>query len=362
MAGKRRKGTAAALPVAIVALAGIAFGITLIVKGNTTSVSPDQTALLAEQTAATTTEVTTTTTEETTTTTTTAPLPPGSVTGISLTFYSTALQVGDAPVMPWVTMTPEDATDKSELWESSDEKVATVDQYGHITPIGNGTCTVRVSSVNNPAVFAEVAVTVGDVTTTAAATTTTTAVTGADGAARTDIEVINGVTYVQGVLIANKTYGLPSDYNPGLDPQAEAAFNEMAAAASQDGLSLSICSGFRSFNTQSQLYNNYCNRDGQEAADRYSARPGHSEHQTGLAMDINMASDAFNDTPEAKWLADNCWKYGFIIRYPQGKEDITGYKYESWHCRYLGKDWAKKIFDSGKTLEEYFNIDSKYAT
>ncbi len=359
-ANGRRKNNSngAVLPIAIIAVAGIALGITFIVRGNVNRSRISSNDLIAEQTTSTTTtEVTTTTTEITTTTT--APLPPGSVTGISLTFYSAQLHVGDAPVMPWVTMTPEDATDVSEKWESTDESVATVDEYGHITPVGDGACIIRVTSVNNPAVFAEVSVTVGDAAAAAAATTTTT--TANQTAARTDIEVKDGITYVQGVLIANKTYPLPADYNPGgLTPETQAAFDEMAADAAKDGLSLSICSGFRSYELQNQLYTNYCNRDGKAAADRYSARPGHSEHQTGLAMDINMASDAFNDTPEAKWLAENCWKYGFIIRYPQGKEEITGYKYESWHCRYLGKEWAKTIFDSGKTLEEYFNIDSKY--
>ena len=86
-----------------------------------------------------------------------------------------------------------------------------------------------------------------------------------------------------------------------------------------------------------------------------------SGNNNGLAFDINSASSSFNDTPEAKWIAANCWKYGFVLRYPQGKENITGYMYESWHVRYLGKDWAKKIYDSGLTLEEYFGITSQYA-
>jgi LAS superfamily LD-carboxypeptidase LdcB len=166
---------------------------------------------------------------------------------------------------------------------------------------------------------------------------------------------------VQGIMIANKTYALPATYNPGLQKAAQDAFNEMQTAAAKEKLQLTICSGFRSYSTQKALYDKYVNRDGKAAADRYSARPGHSEHQTGLAMDINMASSKFDNTPEAKWLAENCWKYGFIIRYPQGKENITGYMYESWHVRWLGKDLAKKFYDSGLTLEEYLNIDSVYA-
>ena len=191
------------------------------------------------------------------------------------------------------------------------------------------------------------------------------AVTWADGTSETftrqEIEVRGGITYVNGILIANKTYGLPSDYDPGkILPDAQSAFNSMQADAKKAGLSLWICSGFRSYTYQNTLYNNYVARDGKAMADTYSARAGHSEHQTGLAMDINNASDSFNNTKEAKWIAENCYKYGFILRYPQGKQDITGYKYESWHVRYLGKELAKEVHDSGLTLEEFLCIDSKY--
>ncbi|MCQ2434216.1 MAG: D-alanyl-D-alanine carboxypeptidase family protein [Oscillospiraceae bacterium] len=304
----------------------------------------------------------TTTTETTTTTieTTTQTLPEGSVTGIQLTFYSVTLKVGEKK-MPIVTMSPADAIDKSENWTSSDEAVAKVDWLGNITAVAPGTCTVRVASVNNPNVYAEVAVTVAGDSTQTTTTTTTTSADGATSTTTTNAASVNSPMYIQGILVANKTYGLPENYNPGVDPAAQAAFDKMQAAAKNDGYSLSICSGFRSFETQKNLYNNYVARDGKEKADTYSARPGHSEHQTGLAFDINKASDSFTDTPEAKWLAENCWKYGFIIRYPKGKESITGYKYESWHIRYLGEDVAKKVYDSGKTLEEYLNITSVYA-
>ena len=179
---------------------------------------------------------------------------------------------------------------------------------------------------------------------------------------RNTIVVKNGITYVNGILIANKTYPLPASYNPGkLTDETYNAFIQMKNAAARDGYSLWICSGFRSYETQRYLYNNYCARDGKAAADTYSARPGHSEHQTGLAFDINYASSWFDNTAEAKWIANNCWKYGFIIRYPKGKQNITGYKYESWHVRYLGKDLAKKVYDSGLCLEEYLGITSKYS-
>lgn len=179
---------------------------------------------------------------------------------------------------------------------------------------------------------------------------------------RREITTVDGITYVNGILIANKTYPLPSTYAPGgLTAEFNTAFAKMQAAAKADGMNLTICSGYRSYSYQSQLYNSYVARDGKAKADTYSARPGHSEHQSGLAADINYAGDWFNSTPEAKWLAANCYKYGFIIRYPYGKDDITGYKYESWHVRYLGDETAKLVYDSGLTLEEYLCIDSKYS-
>lgn len=308
----------------------------------------------------TTTETTTETTTTETTTECTTTLPEGSVTGIELTFYSVTLKVGEKK-MPIVTMFPADADDKSEKWTSTNEKVATVDWLGNITAVAPGTCTVRVTSVNNPNVYAEVAVTVTGNTAAEAPIASVPTEQKPQNEGRPDITVIDGVTYVNGILIANKTYGLPESYNPGLLPETQAAFEKMQAAAKADGLDLTIASGFRSYELQKNLYNKYVTRDGKEKADTYSARPGHSEHQTGLAMDINKASDSFHNTPEAKWLAENCWKYGFIIRYPEGKQNITGYKYESWHVRYLGEELAKTVYDSGKTLEEYLGITSVYA-
>ncbi len=168
-------------------------------------------------------------------------------------------------------------------------------------------------------------------------------------------------TYINGILIANKSYALPSDYNPGVDPNAQKAFSKMASEASKEGISLRIVSGFRSYSTQQSIYNNYVASDGKAEADRYSARPGHSEHQTGLAFDVNSLSQSFENTPEGKWLAANCHKYGFIIRYPKGKENVTGYMYEPWHIRYLGTGTAEDVFVSGLTLEEYLGISSVYA-
>ncbi|WP_295156414.1 M15 family metallopeptidase [uncultured Ruminococcus sp.] len=175
------------------------------------------------------------------------------------------------------------------------------------------------------------------------------------------IENINGVTYIDGVLIVNKTYGLPQNYGTGLDPTAQQAFYEMQSAAANDGIWLSIVSGYRSYWYQDQLYWNYVyTRGGQAEVDRFSARAGHSEHQTGLAMDLNNASRWFAGTPEAQWIEEHCADYGFIIRYPDGKEDITGFMYEPWHVRYVGKELARTLTDQGLTLEEYFGIDSVY--
>ena len=172
-------------------------------------------------------------------------------------------------------------------------------------------------------------------------------------------EVINGRTYYDGILIVNKTTKLPSDYNPGEKPKAQRALQRMFTDAEKDGVSLYKISGFRSYETQVNLYNQYVARDGEQAADRYSARPGTSEHQSGLSYDVGAIGSAcnlreqFGETKEGQWIARNAHRYGFIIRYPKGKEQITGYQYEPWHLRYLGKNNATKVQQSGQSLEEY---------
>lgn len=252
---------------------------------------------------------------------------------ISLTFYSVALETGQSK-MPIVTMYPENAADKSEIWESSDPSVAKVNELGNITAVSEGICTVRVTSAQNPKVFAEVEVTV-----TAGAQ----------------------ITYIDGILVVNKTYALPADYNPGVNADAQAAFDRMQADAAAEGLNIYISSGFRSYDYQAGLYRRYAEKDGAAEADRYSARAGHSEHQTGLAFDLNSIDDSFADTKEGEWVSRSCHRYGFIIRYPADKEDITGYKWEPWHIRYLGEETAQAVYDSGLCLEEYLGITSEYA-
>ena len=175
-------------------------------------------------------------------------------------------------------------------------------------------------------------------------------------------EVKNGITYIDGILVVNKTYPIPSSYGNGLLEETRKAFQEMTSDALPLGLNLYISSGYRSYSLQEELYTGYVFRDGKEAADTYSARAGHSEHQTGLAFDLNSVSDDFTNTPEGKWVHENAWRYGLILRYPYGKDSITGYKHESWHLRYVGKELAEKLYNHGDwiTLEEYFGIDSKY--
>lgn len=176
------------------------------------------------------------------------------------------------------------------------------------------------------------------------------------------IEVINGITYVDGILIANKTYPLPSTYAPGFLQEANYAYDLLRQGAKAEGLNIYTLNSYRSYIDQKIIYNDYVNRDGKENADTYSARPGHSEHQSGLAVDVNSLDQDWENTTEGKWLSSNCYKYGFIIRYPKGKENITGYIYEPWHIRYVGTDLAEKLYNNGKwiTLEEYLGIDSKY--
>lgn len=227
-------------------------------------------------------------------------------------------------------------------WESSNSAVAVVSDSGEITGIGEGTCDITVC-VHNTDTMLNLKVNVVP----------------ADGDGHEVVEE-DGLTYIDGILIANKSYSLPADYDPGVNQEAWDAFNEMASDAADEGLSIYISSDYRSYYDQERIYNNYVERDGQEAADTYSSRPGHSDHQTGLAFDLNSIDDSFGLTPESDWVAVNAHKYGFIIRFPEGKEDITGYQYEPWHIRYLGVEKATEVYESGLSLEEFLGIDSVY--
>ena len=181
-------------------------------------------------------------------------------------------------------------------------------------------------------------------------------------------------------VVVNNHYYLPENYEPKdlvypnvpflfkekiekrkMRREAALALEKMFAAAKKDGIYLKGVSAYRSYNTQKALFNNYVKTDGFEKAKSYSAIPGTSEHQTGLAIDVSgsagkcAAQSCFAKTKEAAWLNKNSAKYGFIIRYPKRKEFITGYQYEPWHIRYVGKI-SKTIKSQGITLEEYSHV------
>lgn len=181
-------------------------------------------------------------------------------------------------------------------------------------------------------------------------------------------------------VIVNKQRSLPEGYEPNdlVEPnvpfsfdgphekrhmrkEAAEALEKLFAGAEADGIELRAVSGYRSYERQVSIYNNNVKTKGQEYTDRVSSKPGRSEHQTGLAMDVsspsvgNALEEVFGTSKEGQWLAEHAAEYGFVIRYLEGEEDITGYVYEPWHIRYVGTDLAPDIVKSGLTLEEYFD-------
>jgi len=200
---------------------------------------------------------------------------------------------------------------------------------------------------------------------------------GTSNASEPDMAAASDVNSV--AVLVNKEFGLPDNYNPTdlvypnvrftfkekiekrmMRSEAAKALENLFEGAEKDGVYLAGVSGYRSHKTQTALFNRYVQRDGEEKAKTYSAVPGHSEHETGLSIDVSgsdgkcAAEDCFGGTKEADWLAQHASEYGFIIRYPEGKDSITGYKYEPWHIRYVGVDIASEIADRGITLEEYY--------
>ena len=172
-------------------------------------------------------------------------------------------------------------------------------------------------------------------------------------------------------VLVNKNNRLPENYLPNdLEPikndfsegmqylrkEAKCYFEKMCSQAALDGYNILAVSTFRSYDYQENLYNNYCIEKGIETANMCSAKAGHSEHQTGLAVDVADKTgkyDNFIDTKEFEWMNNNSYKYGFILRYPKYKTDITGYIYEPWHYRYVGINLAKYIYMNNITFEEY---------
>ena len=144
-----------------------------------------------------------------------------------------------------------------------------------------------------------------------------------------------------------------------LRKEAADAIAQLFEAAANEGLRLYGISGYRSYERQKNIYEQNVAVRGETETSLYSAKPGQSEHQTGLAIDISTPSihsaltSSFETTPEGKWLRENAPSYGFILRYPEGKENITGYAYEPWHFRYVGKELANYLKSTGMTLEEY---------
>ncbi|BFH17481.1 M15 family metallopeptidase [Paenibacillus melissococcoides] len=180
------------------------------------------------------------------------------------------------------------------------------------------------------------------------------------------------------MVVVNKERYLPDGYEPPdlVEPNVKFSFDEphekrhmrkeaaealeaLFAGAEQDGITLNAVSGYRSYQRQQSLFNHYVETQGKEYASRVSAVPGTSEHQTGLAIDVsspsvgNVLEEVFGDSEEGKWLAEHAHEYGFIIRYPKDGESITGYVYEPWHIRYVGKEAADAIYSEGTTLEQF---------
>lgn len=187
------------------------------------------------------------------------------------------------------------------------------------------------------------------------------------------LEIRNSVAYVDGYLLVNKSYSVPKGFSSTgdgtrtLQPEASNAFTAMKAAApAAIQKELFVRSGVRTISDQTVIFNNYVQRDGLEEALTYSARPGHSEHHTGLGMDITTADIEDREKPEIaavlNWLNENAYKYGFILRYPEGKSDETGYIFEPWHYRYVGTELAEILYNNGDwiTMEAYFGVDSVY--
>ena len=178
-------------------------------------------------------------------------------------------------------------------------------------------------------------------------------------------ETVNQPTIINGIILANKKHPLPANYNPGENPTARQKVNKLISDAQSLGLNVSNqVSGFRAYDTQAGFYNNYVASHGKQEADRFSARPGYSEHQTGLVFDLidnqgqllGAEGTSKSSKKAAEWLDKNAHKYGFIVRYKPQFVEKTGYMEESWHIRYVGEDVAETIYERNISLEEYLNV------
>ena len=172
--------------------------------------------------------------------------------------------------------------------------------------------------------------------------------------------IVNKYNYLTRDYVPKNLESIPLSYARSgmkLVNVAKDAYVEMAKAAEKQKLKLVVTSSYRDYEYQEDIYNRYVKSDGKEAADTYSGRPGFSEHQTGLAVDLYNGKKLyteFENTKEFDWMQDNAYKYGFILRFPKDKDNITGYQYESWHYRYVGKEIAQYIHEHDITYEEYY--------
>ncbi len=325
------------------------------------------------------------------------------ITGISSELEkSQEVQVG-ATVQLSCTLSPEKAESqyKNILWSSTDQTIATVDQNGTVTGVSNGICTIVATSENNPDITFKYTITVSggsnkvtkattiyistsEFTTTTTTTPPTLPVTTAppntvapqDSVNTTTVpesesEVVTTTTttaiaqptYINGILLVNSEHPLPADYVPdssqvsgsyGLLSYVQQAFDTMSTDANAEGVILYINKGYVSYLDQEAIFEDaFFKYSDQDYVTHYYDEAGYSDSQTGLSILLNSADNTFDDTAEAQWVANNCYKYGFIVRYPQGKEGSTNHQYRSYQIRYVGVDVATAIHQGSLSLEEY---------
>ncbi|MGN1412014.1 MAG: D-alanyl-D-alanine carboxypeptidase family protein [Oscillospiraceae bacterium] len=323
----------------------------------------------------------------------------------NLTAESTQIEIHEGNTLPLIcSILPENVSQEySKIqWSSSDDTIASIDENGILTGVQNGICTITATSMNNPEVNLKFTVTVNGtnhnnkfikattiVIQTSEFTTTTEVTEPTQPPTEIITEEINYTeppiqqeqeiiitteppivteiqpTIIDDILIVNNTYPLPDTYSPpqeqvsgdfGLYSYVQDAFNLMCSDASIDGLNLTINSGYVPFNTQFEKFQSAIDTYGNDYADTILDQAGYSECQTGLSILLNSADETFDGTPEASWIAENCYKYGFIVRYPQGKENFTGRSYRSFQIRYVGVDIATDMYNRNVCLEEYLGL------
>lgn len=287
------------------------------------------------------------------------------VTSLSLSLSSITLHPGQTR-QPLVTMLPENASDKSEQWSSSDRSIATVDSRGMIRAVNPGSCTITVQSVSNSMLSANVRVTV--ISSASSPTSSSPSTTSVPDPVGTFSSWNPSCDWK--MVVINKDNKIPDSYTPQItsyqsikiDQRVLPHLKAMMEAASADNAGLYIASGYRDIALQTKLYERkvklyrdkgYSEEEARRIAATIVAKPGTSEHNTGLAIDFNDVDSGFCNTRGYRWLTEHAADYGFIMRYPTEKQSITNVIYEPWHFRYVGVENAKAIKVSGLCLEEY---------